>query len=88
VIDGKIVPTLVYRRREHRIDVTELALTKADDGIFRLERLDGYHVARWSDADRAYVAVTDLPEAELADFVALFRKAATGEREDANKPKQ
>ena len=59
-----------------------------DDGNFRLESFAGYHLARWSDADRAYVAVTDLPSAELADFVTLFRNAAKGEREDANKPKQ
>lgn len=80
-VDGKIVPTLVYRRREHRIDVTELALTGGEDKAVRLTRLDGYHLAHWSDSDRAYLAVTDLPEAELADFVALFRKAATGETE-------
>jgi anti-sigma factor RsiW len=88
VIDGKVVPTLVYRRREHRIDVTELPLSGREDANVRLESLDGYHLARWSDADRAYVAVTDLPATELADFVALFRAGAKGEREDANKPKQ
>ncbi|MGO9428162.1 anti-sigma factor family protein [Rhodoblastus sp.] len=85
-IDGKIVPTLVYRRREHRIDVTELALTGGGDERVRLSRLDGYHLAHWSDSDRAYVAVTDLPESELADFVALFRAAANGEREEVKKP--
>ncbi len=87
VVDGKVVPTLVYRRREHRIDVTELALSGPDDGKVRLESFEGYHVAGWSDADRAYVAVTDLPASELVDFVTLFRAGAKGEREDANKPK-
>jgi len=85
VLDGKIVPTLVYRRREHRIAVTELALKGGEEKV-RLSSLDGYHLAHWSDSDRAYVAVTDLPEAELADFVALFRKAAAGEREEAKPP--
>ena len=88
VIDGKVVPTLVYRRREHRIDVTELALSGHEGANVRLESIEGYHLARWSDADRAYVAVTDLPATELADFVTLFRAGAKGEREDANKPKQ
>jgi anti-sigma factor RsiW len=85
-MDGKILPTLVYRRREHRIDVTELALSGGADETTRLSRLDGYHLAHWSDSDRAYVAVTDLPEAELADFVALFRAAAKSEREEVKKP--
>ena len=88
VIDGKVVPTLVYRRREHRIDVTELPLSGHDSGILRVDSFEGYHLARWSDADRAYVAVTDLPQTELADFVTLFRAGAKGEMEDANKPKQ
>jgi anti-sigma factor RsiW len=87
-MDGKIVPTLVYRRREHRIDVTELALSGGGEQGVRLSRLDGYHLAHWSDADRAYVAVTDLPESELADFVALFRKLAAGEKEEAKPPGQ
>jgi anti-sigma factor RsiW len=86
VIDGKVAPTLVYRRREHRIDVTELPLGGDAGGETRLTSRDGYHVARWSDSDRAYVAVTDLPDGELADFVALFRKAAAGEREDGKTP--
>ena len=86
VVDGKIVPTLVYRRREHRIDLTELALPGRGDAAATFESLEGYHLARWSDSDRAYVAVTDLPEAELSDFVTLFRAAAKGEREELKKP--
>ena len=82
VVEGKIVPTLVYRRREHRIDVTELALSGHEDSNVRLESFEGLHLARWSDADRAYVAVTDLPKTELADFVTLFRAGAKGEREE------
>jgi anti-sigma factor RsiW len=82
VVDGKIAPTLVYRRREHRIDVTELPLSGAGENT-RLSRLDGYRLAHWSDSDRAYVAVSDLPEAELADFVALFRRAAADEKEES-----
>jgi anti-sigma factor RsiW len=87
VIDGKVAPTLVYRRREHRIDVTELPPGKGGEKV-ALTSLDGFHVARWSDADRAYIAVTDLPASELADFAALFRQAAAAEREDAKTPKQ
>jgi anti-sigma factor RsiW len=82
MIGGKAVPTLVYRRREHRIDLTELPSGR-DDSAVAQESLDGYHQARWSDRDRAYVAVTDLPEAELADFVNLFRAGAKEEREGA-----
>jgi anti-sigma factor RsiW len=81
-LDGRIAPTLVYRRREHRIEVTELPLSGRAGETIATSGLDGYHVARWSDFDRAYVAVTDLPESELADFVAAFRAAVAAEREE------
>jgi anti-sigma factor RsiW len=80
-LDGRVVPTLVYRRREHRIEVTELPLAgKTSEPVTR-SGFEGYHVVRWSDGDRAYVAVSDLPATELADFVALFRAAVAAERE-------
>ena len=84
VVDRHVAPTLVYKRREHRIDVSELPLTGAD-ATLRFSSLEGYHLARWSDADRSYLAVTDLPQSELADFVALFRAAGAVEREEPKK---
>jgi anti-sigma factor RsiW len=74
---GRIpAPTLVYRHNEHFIAVTELPLdaaaSRAGGG---LETIDGYHVARWSDADLAYVAVSDMDEKTFAEFVAAFREA-------------
>lgn len=80
-LDGRVVPTLVYRRREHRIEVTELPLTGSPRDKTKMSSLDGFHVARWSDSDRAYVAVTDMPESELAEFVTQFRAAVAKERE-------
>jgi anti-sigma factor RsiW len=39
------------------------------------ETIDGYHVARWSDPNLAYIAVSDMDEKTLADFVTAFRQA-------------
>ena len=39
-----------------------------------IETIDGYHVARWSDANLAYVAVSDMDEKAFADFVAAFQR--------------
>ena len=66
-------PTLVYRHNEHLIAVTELPLDgrRRADGA-AIETVDGYHVARWSDANLAYVAVSDMDERTLAEFVAAF----------------
>ncbi len=76
IVDRRPVPTLVYRRREHVISVSELALSEAGGGA---TTVDGYHVERWSDGERAYVAVSDIDAPELAAFVEIFRKQATPE---------
>jgi anti-sigma factor RsiW len=83
VVDAIPAPTLVYRHGEHLVAVTELPLgakgARGGDGI---ETVDGYHVARWIDANLAYVAVSDMDEKTLGEFVAAFHNAlATGQSE-------
>jgi anti-sigma factor RsiW len=76
IVDRIPAPTLVYRHNEHLVAVTELppAVDGArDNGA--IQAIDGYHVAQWSDANLAYVAVSDMDEQTLADFVAAFRQA-------------
>jgi anti-sigma factor RsiW len=76
VVDKIPAPTLVYRHNEHLVAVTELPLdangARTDGGI---EMIDGYHIARWTDANLAYVAVSDMDEKTLGEFVAAFRQA-------------
>ena len=74
VVDKIPAPTLVYRHNEHLVAVTELPLrlARVAGGT---ETVDGFHVARWSDANLGYVAVSDMDEPTLAEFVAAYRKA-------------
>ena len=75
VIDRIPTPTLVYRHNEHLVAVTELPLSpKGPRGTGGIETIDGYHVARWSDANLAYVAVSDMDETALGEFVTAFRR--------------
>jgi anti-sigma factor RsiW len=75
VIDRIPTPTLVYRHNEHLVAVTELALSaKGARGTGAIETIDGYHVARWSDANLVYVAVSDMDENTLGEFVEAFRR--------------
>jgi anti-sigma factor RsiW len=54
VIDRIPTATLVYRHNEHVVAVTELPLgAKGAPGTGAIETIDGYHVARWSDANLA-----------------------------------
>jgi anti-sigma factor RsiW len=81
---GGAAPTLVYKRREHLISVTELRADKGDYPETPERRsLQGYPVVTWSDGQRAYVAISDLAPSELDAFVAAFREAA---RNEASEP--
>ena len=76
VVGATPVPTLVYQRREHWIAVTELPLSLGDGALSAREgALDGFHMVRWADRERAYVAVSDIDADELSTFVAAFRAA-------------
>jgi anti-sigma factor RsiW len=78
IVDRIPAPTLVYRHNEHLVAVTELPLdareARAAGGF---ETIDGYHVARWSDANLAYVAVSDMDETTLGAFVEAFRRGGS-----------
>jgi anti-sigma factor RsiW len=82
IVDRVPTPTLVYRHNEHVVAVTELpADAKLSRGTGGIETIDGYHVARWSDANLAYVAVSDMDEKSLGEFVDVFQRgggSATG----------
>jgi anti-sigma factor RsiW len=71
IVAGRPVPTLVYRRGGHLIAVSELPLSESQEGP---TTLDGYHIARWRDHERAYVAVSDIETDELSAFVTEFVK--------------
>ena len=75
IVAGAGVPTLVYKRRDHLISVTELRAEGEEAAIPRHLAVEGYPVVRWSDNERAYVAVSDLSPIDLDAFVAAFRRA-------------
>jgi anti-sigma factor RsiW len=83
IVDRAPVPTLIYRRREHFVALSELPVGRGT-GSWR-GAVDGYHIERWADAERAYVAVSDLDADDLAAFADAFRKArqSTGPNDPA-----
>ena len=83
VVKGEPVATLVYQRREHQIALSELPGGEAREP--RRETRDGFALVEWSDGTRRFVAISDLPPAELDAFVAAFRSAAAAEREEPSK---
>ena len=75
IVDRVPTPTLVYRHNEHVVALTELPLdAKLVRGTGGIETIDGYHVARWSDPNLNYVAVSDMDEKALGEFIEAFRR--------------
>jgi len=78
VVDGKPVPTLVYRHREHLVSVVAVPKANArDEGAAPVRKTaDGYTVLTWPGADFVYSAVSDVAVDELEGFVSRFREAS------------
>ena len=73
LIAGKPVPALVYRRREHVINVFVLPASRGDLGATITRR--GYSLRHWDEGDLGFWAVSDAAPTELAEFERIFRKA-------------
>ncbi|HMK89260.1 MAG TPA: hypothetical protein VK446_06460 [Methylocystis sp.] len=85
IVNGAAAPTLVYKRREHLVSITQLP--EHNRNFLQEPRLvtqAGYPVVLWSEAGRVFVVVSDLAPAELRAFSERFREAV--EFQQANKP--
>lgn len=75
-IDGKPVAAIVYRRREHVINLFVGQALGATLPAPSLEMVQGYNVLRWSDQGLNLLAVSDINREELEEFRAKFDAAA------------
>jgi|APCry1669192522_1035417.scaffolds.fasta_scaffold11355_1 anti-sigma factor RsiW len=73
VVGRMPVATIVYKHAAHIVSVT--ALPK-DEAVTADTTIAGYHMRSWRDGSFTYVAVSDLPEADLAAFEQAFLTAA------------
>jgi anti-sigma factor RsiW len=71
--DGRPVAALVYRRREHIINLFTWPISDTGESTPRLEKRQGYNLVHWTRAGMEYWAVSNLSGAELTRFAALVR---------------
>ncbi len=71
-IGGRVVAALVYKRRNHIIN---LFVWPVDATEGTTTTLDGYHVLSWTQGGFAYSAVSDLDMSELRFFQQDLQKA-------------
>jgi anti-sigma factor (TIGR02949 family) len=76
VVAGKPVPALVYRRREHVINLFVLPALPGDLGATLTRH--GYTLRHWNEGDLGFWAASDTAPSELAEFERAFRAATKG----------
>jgi anti-sigma factor RsiW len=74
VIDGNTIATIVYGRAKHLVSL--MAFAKPIQLPIE-STVAGFHIRRWSQGDLTYVAVSDIPESELATFENDMRHSGT-----------
>ena len=81
-VDARAIGAVVYRRRQHVINLFVAQTGNTERRAARIETVQGFNIRHWSDRGLNYWAVSDLAKDELAEFGEKFegamRSATTG----------
>jgi anti-sigma factor RsiW len=72
---GRPAAALVFHRRQHAINLF-IWPSRDRPVAFSAAGRDGYNATSWSHGDLNFLAVSELPATELAQFIELYRAAA------------
>jgi anti-sigma factor RsiW len=70
-LNGRAVAAIVYRRRQHIINVFVWPSTQDAAGGFRTASTNGFNAVHWTSGGLSYWAVSDLNSQELEQFARL-----------------
>src|SRR5262249_31584323 len=82
-LDNRPMAAIVYKRREHVINLFIWPTEDARPHSPRLLRENGYQIVHWADAGMTYWAISDLNATELQQFAKLVESRATRPPSDA-----
>jgi anti-sigma factor RsiW len=74
-LGGHTAAALVFRRRQHVINLF-IWPTDATTPTGYPRQRDGYHLTSWTAGDLSFLAVSEIPSEELAQFADAFQAAA------------
>jgi anti-sigma factor RsiW len=77
-VDARAIGAVVYRRRQHVINLFVSQTASTERRAARIETIQGFNIRHWSDRGLNYWAVSDLAKDELADFGDRFESAMRG----------
>jgi anti-sigma factor RsiW len=73
-LEDRPVAALVYRRRQHKINVFVWPARDAGDAAVRSRSRQGYHLIWWERGGMTFWVVSDLNASELSDFATELRE--------------
>jgi anti-sigma factor RsiW len=73
-LDERPAAALIYKRRDHVINVFLAPTDRQPDAKAKNLNVRGFHLFYWVRSGKAYWAVSDLNEEELREFVRLFQE--------------
>jgi len=74
-VDARAIGAVVYRRRQHVINLFVAQTANAASRSAKIDTIQGFNIRHWSDRGLNYWAVSDLGKDELADFGDKFESA-------------
>jgi anti-sigma factor (TIGR02949 family) len=74
-VDARAIGAVVYRRRQHVINLFVSQTSSTERRPARIDTIQGFNIRHWSDRGLNYWAVSDLAKDELADFGERFESA-------------
>ena len=74
-LDGKTVASIVYRRRQHVINLFVADGAASEYQRAKLDTMQGFNIRRWTAGGLDFFAVSDINAEELAEFVDKFEAA-------------
>jgi anti-sigma factor RsiW len=77
-IDARAIGAIVYRRRQHIINLFVAQTSNTESRAAKIETIQGFNIRYWSDRGLNYWAVSDIGVDELAEFGDKFEAAMKG----------
>ena len=80
-VDARSIGAVVYRRRQHIINLFVAQTASTERRTAKISALQGFNVRSWSDRGLNYWAVSDIGADELAEFGEKFEGAMAANKE-------
>jgi anti-sigma factor RsiW len=80
-VDARAIGAVVYRRRQHVINLFVAQTANMEHRTARMDTIQGFNIRRWGERGLNFWAISDLGADELNEFGEKFESAMRGNKE-------